>query len=384
MHLLIRSNISGRLQVILLGISLCCLTAVADEAPPAPVAAPAGFGGLVLQGARLADGSIFMPKPAQLQLGIRTQAVARTNVGESLELTGQIVRDPNYSGAIQATQPGVIQAPPGGGLPNLGQAVKKGQVLGLLKPVLNAVQRGDLLSQLAAVEKDIGVNQKVLERIREQAVTGGINISIQQETYVIEHKGLLARRDAINAALAAHPERLVAPVDGILSGSDAYLGRVVEAGDTLFEIVDPKHLWVEALNYGRGLTAPVKRASGVTPNGARITLEYMGQSYHLRNQAIPLQFRVAGDGGQMFALGQTVKVFMQSAAQHEGLLVPRAAIAQATGEQAQVWVHHAAEIFSARTVRVRAVDENAVLAIEGLEAGERVVTAGAQLLSQVR
>jgi hypothetical protein len=377
-----------------LGQGLLCLSLVSGTAPasePAPATAPArspgaqaDYSGLLLQGAQLADGGVFLPKPAQHQLGIRTQAVTQTSVAHSLELSGQVVSDPNHSGAIQATQSGVIQVPPDGGLPNLGQAVKRGQVLGLLKPVLNAVQRGELLSDLAAVEKDIGLNQKLLERIREQAVTGGINISIQQETYVIEYKGLLARKEAINAALAAKAEPLTAPVDGVVSQSEAFIGKVVEAGDTLFEIVDPAHLWVEALNYDTALATPAQGATGFTRDGVKLPLEYMGQAYHLRNQAVPLQFRITGNTGLMLALGQTIQVFVQTATQAQGFLLPRASVAQGADDKAQVWVHHAAEVFSPRTVRVQAVDEATVLVVEGLAAGDHVVTAGAQLLSQVR
>ncbi len=373
---------------LLCGALLSGTTQASEPLPaPNPATAPAvqaDYGGLSLQGAQLADGGVFLPKPAQHQLGIRTLAVTQTSVARSLELTGQIVSDPNHSGAIQATQPGVIQAAQEGGLPNLGQAVKRGQVLGHLKPVFTAVQRGELLSDLAAVEKDIALNQKLLERIREQAVTGGINVSIQQETYVIEYKGLLSRKEAINTALAAKAEPLTAPVDGIVSQSEAFIGKVVEAGDTLFEIVDPTHLWVEALSYDTALATPVQTATAYTVQGGKLPLQYMGQAYHLRNQAVPLQFRITDNAGLTLALGQTLKVFVQTTTQTQGFLLPRASIAQGADDKAQVWVHHAAEIFSPRSVRVQGVDAATVLVVEGLSAGEHVVTAGAQLLAQIR
>jgi multidrug efflux pump subunit AcrA (membrane-fusion protein) len=132
------------------------------------------------------------------------------------------------------------------------------------------------------------------------------------------------------------------------------------------------------------LATPAQGATGFTRDGVKLPLEYMGQAYHLRNQAVPLQFRITGNTGLMLALGQTIQVFVQTATQAQGFLLPRASVAQGADDKAQVWVHHAAEVFSPRTVRVQAVDEATVLVVEGLAAGDHVVTAGAQLLSQVR
>ena len=46
---------------------------------------------------RLADGSVFLPKPTQRQLVIRTQVTA-VGVPQSIELSGQVVLDPQRGG----------------------------------------------------------------------------------------------------------------------------------------------------------------------------------------------------------------------------------------------------------------------------------------------
>jgi hypothetical protein len=49
-----------------------------------------------------------------------------------------------------------------------------------------------------------------------------------------------------------------------------------------------------------------------------------------------------------------------------------------------VWVHTEAERFVARRVRTQPLDATHVAVVDGLHDGERVVTEGASLLSQVR
>ena len=74
---------------------------------------------------RLPDGSVFMPKPAQRQIGVRTLVVADAELPRSLELVGKVVMDPNAGGKVQALVAGRLEAG-ARGLPSVGQAVKKG------------------------------------------------------------------------------------------------------------------------------------------------------------------------------------------------------------------------------------------------------------------
>ena len=49
-----------------------------------------------------------------------------------------------------------------------------------------------------------------------------------------------------------------------------------------------------------------------------------------------------------------------------------------------VWVHTDAELFVPRPARVVALDGATVSVVDGLKAGDRVVTQGAPLVNQVR
>jgi hypothetical protein len=377
---------AGAFGPVLFGATCLVAGAVfADAGKTSP--GPAGGGQfpfkLSAQAARLPDGSVFLPVTAQFQLGLRTTVARETSAQETFKLSGRVLRDPNHSGAVQATQSGVLGAPPGG-LPTLGQRVGKGQLLGYLKPVLSSLERSELETQLATVTKDLLLNQRLLERVREQAVTGGVNISIQEDAALIEYRGHQARKQAIEKALAGAPQALRSPVAGVVSRSDIFLGKVVAQGDTLFEVVDPRHLWVEASNYDLKLAGRISAAHTVGADGAFIPLVYKGQGYQLRNQAVQLQFQIAAAAESGLAIDQGVQVFVRTREQVRGVAVPPQAVTLRNNAEPVVWVRHAAEVFTPYAVKIVGYDGNQHPVITGIAAGDRVVSSDLLALTQAR
>jgi len=97
---------------------------------------------------RLPDGSVFLPKPAQRQLGIRTLVTEQAALPRSFELNGQVLMDPNAGGKVQPMNAGRIEPGPQG-LPTLGQAVRKGQVLAYVTASAAPLERANQAAQLA-------------------------------------------------------------------------------------------------------------------------------------------------------------------------------------------------------------------------------------------
>jgi hypothetical protein len=64
--------------------------------------------------------------------------------------------------------------------------------------------------------------------------------------------------------------------------------------------------------------------------------------------------------------------------------VPRTALTKVGAGETAVWVHTEAERFVARRIRHQSLDAANVAILDGLHDGDRVVTIGAGLLSQVR
>lgn len=327
---------------------------------------------------RLADGSLFVPKAVQRQLGIRTGLVRDDDLTATVELNGKVISSPDAGGRIQATQSGSVLPGPKG-LPVPGRQVVKGEILAYLRPAGAAIERGNQYAQLAELEAQLAI---AAGRVRRLDQLEGAVPQKEIEAARIEHAALQKRQAFISASVNA-TEPFIAPVTGIISMSNVVAGQVVEAKEILFEIVDPARLAVEALAYDAGLAAAIVGASALADHAVTLDLKFIGGGRQLREQALPLLFGISTRDARV-AVGQPVKVMVRTRQAIKGAAVARQALIKTgTGETA-VWIHTEAERFVARKVRFQPLDAAHVAVTDGLHDGERVVTEGAGLLSQIR
>lgn len=349
------------------------------KAPAAvSVAGTMGAAGVAAAPQRLADGSLFVPKPVQRQLGLRTQPVRIAELAATVELNGRIIPDPETSGRVQAMFAGsVIPGPKG--MPTAGRKVVKGEVLAYLRPVSGAIERGNQKASLAELEAQLAIAEGKMKRFEQ--LEGAVPQK-EIEAARIEHSALQQRRAYVRASIDS-AEPLVAPVAGIVSASHHLLaGQVVDAKDVLFEIVDPARLAVEALAYDVGIAKTLVSASALADQTA-LELKFVGGGQQLREQALPLLFRITNRNAAV-AVGQPVKVIARTEQGVKGATAPRTALTKVGAGETAVWVHTEAERFAIRRVRHQALDAANVAIAEGLREGDRVVVEGAGLLSQVR
>jgi cobalt-zinc-cadmium efflux system membrane fusion protein len=328
---------------------------------------------------RLPDGSVFVPKPTQRLLVLRTTMTEAATFHRTVELPGRVIPDPNASGVVQSSVGGRLSPPPSGLFPRLGTKVRKGDVLATVTPPVQAVDVSDMRQRQGELDQQIDVVERRVERFRKLATTGAV-AQTQLDDAQSELKGLQDRRTALDKA-RQQPEALVAPVDGVIAQASAVAGQMATAGAMVFQIVDPSRLWVEALSFD-ALT-PAGNATARFADGRTLSLVYQGAGLADRNQAIPVQFAVQGNTSGL-RVGQFLTVLAGTDAEQSGLALPRAAIVRSGNGQAIVYEHVAAERFEARQVRVEPLDGTNVLVAEGVGAGKRIVTEGAELLDQVR
>lgn len=327
---------------------------------------------------RLPDGSVFLPKPAQRQLGVRTLLVAEAELPRTFELNGKVVMDPNAGGKVQPLHAGRIEPGPRG-LPNPGQPVRRGEVLAYVVPALAPIERANQAAQLAELRAAQALADKRLARLNELADTVPRK---DIEAAASDAQSLAERIATLGNGLAAR-EALVAPVSGVIASANVVAGQVVDARELAFEIVDPERLRIEALTFDAGLTTQVGSAS-LAVGSERVPLSFIGAAHSLREQALPLVFRAEGRALAALAVGQPVRVFVQSKAQRRGMAVPAAALMKNPANQTIVWVKTAPEHYAPRTVTVEPLDGVNVAVTAGLQAGDRVATQGAALINQVR
>ena len=327
---------------------------------------------------RQPDGSVFLPKPAQRQLTVRTLLLTEAELARAFELAGKVVMDPNAGGKVQAALAGRLEGGPKG-LPGVGQQVRKGEVLAYVVPTTGAIERSNQVSQQAELRAARSLTEKRVARLKELADTVPRKDIEAAESELLSLSG---RLNAVGAGLSSR-DALVAPVSGIIASAHAVSGQVVDARELVFEVVDPSRFRIEALAYD---TAQAQRIAGATLGlGAqRVPLKFVGGARSLRDQALPLMF--TGDLGELgqLALGQAVKVFVQSSERIRGVQVPVASLMRNPANQTIVWVKVAPERFESRVVTFEPLDGASVAVTSGVTAGERVVTQGATLINQVR
>ena len=327
---------------------------------------------------RQSDGSVFIPKSAQRQLGLRTLAVAAGEHARAFELAGTVVMDPNAGGKVQAALAGRLEAGPQG-LPLPGQSVKKGQVLAYVVPTAGALERSSQLAQQAELRAAQGLAERRLARLRELADTVARKDIEAAES---ELHSLTARLAAVGAGLRQR-DALVAPVSGVIASSNAVAGQVLDAREQVFEVVDPSRLRIEALAYDPAQALNVAGAT-LALGGEPVPLRFLGAARSLREQALPLSFAGDAQALSQLALGQSVRLVVQTRSRVAGLQVPLAALQKNPSNQAIVWVKTAPEQYAPRVVRIQPLDGVHVAVTDGLQPGERVATQGASLLNQIR
>ena len=327
---------------------------------------------------RLPDGSVFLPKPAQRQLTVRTVVVESAELPRTTELAGKVLMDPNAGGKVQALVAGRVEPGPRG-LPEPGQTVRKGEVLAYVVASAAPVERSNQAAQLAELRAAKALADRRVSRLRELADTVPRKDIEAAES---DAASLQQRAAAIGAGLS-HRDALVAPVSGVIASASVVAGQVVEARELLFEVIDPTRLRVEALAFDAAIGTDIADAA-IAVGNARVPLVFVGAARSLREQALPLQFRAEGAALAQLAVGQSVQVFVRSKQTVTGIAVPSASLMRNPANQTIVWVKAEAERFVPRTVTTVPLDGVRVAVTSGLQPGDRVTTQGATLINQLR
>ena len=378
--LLLRSRRAAPLAVVAAGVVVLVSTGFAfahggeDHDHDAPVAVP---GTNTPQ--RMSDGAVFVPKPSQRILEVRTTVAKPATVEAATRLIGKVIPDPNRGGLVQSIGGGRVIAPPAG-MPQLGQAVRKGDVLAHVeRPIIQADQ-AIVVEKVGEIEQMIGLAEAKLARAK-RLVTTGSGTTISVSDLEIELEGMRRRRAAVSD-IRTTPETLTSPADGVIASSRVVAGQVVQGQDVLFQVVDPKNLWIEALAFETLPPLP-EDATALTADGITLKLSPKGVSLALQQQATVVQFAVI-DPPANLRVGQPVTVLSRTGASATGIVLPRNAVVRSGNGEAMVWRHVEPERFEPRPVRTEPLDATRLIVRAGVAEGDRVVVRGADLINQIR
>ncbi|MDP3546741.1 MAG: efflux RND transporter periplasmic adaptor subunit, partial [Phreatobacter sp.] len=263
---------------------------------------------------RFADGAIFVPKTTQRILALRTLLTEVQTFPLTVELPARVIPDPGAAGYVQASVAGRL-APPPGGFPRLGKQVSAGDVLALVQPAIGAADLTTQQQQSRELDQQIALAERRLERLRQlQSIVARAQI----EDAELELRGLRTRRANLERA-PSEPEKLLAPVTGVIAAVQAVAGQIAEPNVVIFQIIDPSRFWVEALSFEAH--AINGSANGRLGDGRTVSLAFRGSGLADRNQAIPIQFSVEGTTSGLRA-GQLLTVLASTQEERSGIAVP--------------------------------------------------------------
>ncbi len=348
-----------------------------DHEAEGAVAAPAAPGGG--RPMRLADGSVYVPKPTQRILELRTLAVREGATSVSSRLAGEIVGDPRASATLQTLQGGRV-AGVDGRWPVLGARVRRGQVLLRLTPSGSGNERASGAAEAARVGAELSQGEAELARL--EGLPGVVSRA-EVEAARSRVASLRAQRAALSGSGGAGGEAIVSPIDGVIASIDARPGAVVAPGEALVGVIDPARLSIEALAFEPVVAAAITRASVALRDGSTLQATVEGVGAQLKGGAVPVRLNLATVAPGL-SVGQPVVVFLERALTTPGMPLPAAAVVRLPSGERVVFEKVSAERFVPRTVRLRQVSADQVAVLSGLEADARVVVRGAALVAQIR
>jgi cobalt-zinc-cadmium efflux system membrane fusion protein len=329
---------------------------------------------------RLPDGSVFLPKPTQRLLEVRTLKVQQAEVAKSFVFPGRVIANPNRSGLVQSINGGRVSAPESG-LPQLGQIVRKGQLLAFVEPPVNAADETTISDKFGEISQQIILAETKLQRLVPLAASNAV-----PKTQVIDLEtelDSLRKRLVSIRAQRRQSEELRAPIDGTIALARVVAGQVVAPQDQLFQIVDKDSLWVEGFIFGEAEPGSIVSATAVSRSNSSAKLELEGVGQALQQQAIQVHFSIANPAPSI-RVGEPVRIVALSKETLSGIVIPREAVVRSPNGELIVWTMTAPERFRPQPVRIEALDGERVAILAGVQADQRVVVKAAELINQVK
>ncbi len=184
-------------------------------------------------------------------------------------------------------------------------------------PVVNPIDRGIILQQVAQIDHEISLIQ---ERLPALGANSADAASSELDDARADLANLIRRRDAIAAVIRDRDTLrapLLAPSTGIVAASFAAAGQIVDEQQKLFTVVDLKRLWVEAYAYDIAAMGTVVDANAQGAAGGNYHLNFVSRGPQLQRQTIPLYFQIDNPDSTI-SVGSLVSVLVETRARVPG------------------------------------------------------------------
>jgi membrane fusion protein, copper/silver efflux system len=324
--------------------------------------------------ADMPPGTVAISPERQQAVGIRVGQVEKRPFTHTVRLLGRVAADETRIFFINATIDGWITKT----LPNTtGSFVKKNETLAAFysPEFLSAGQA--LIFALSALDR---VRATGAEATSSKSQVAQFNISLQQYKDTLRNLGMgnLQIEEMIRTRKYMENVNVTSPADGIILVRNVSLGQRFEKGTELYRIADISRVWVLADVYE---TEAEAFRSGAE---ARVALPYQKKTYAAKVSEVPPVFDPASRTLKVrleaenpgFVLRQDMFVDVELPVTYApAVMVPADAVLN-SGLKKTVFIDRGNGFFKPREVKTGRHIGGHVEIIEGLDAGERIVTSG--------
>ena len=362
----------------------------------------------------------FLMEPQWKVKLLLAQAGKRT-LDERLTVPARAVAPEGMSAVVSPSVRGRLSAPPSGSLPRTGDRVEAGQTLALVEPPLGAPELAqlhaldlefdlkalDVLRAAGEAEARLRFAERERERVGKLRPEG---LSTQQQLEQAEQSlslarteleaagrmkevldRLVARRGALDGTEPGTPIRfpLQAPIAGTLVEVLGVPGLGVEAGESVFRILDTSRIWVEGrvsefdvTLIGEAPGAVAEFAAFPTRRyelrGARAVQPYIGQEVDPSSRTLLVRYELENADGAVRP-GMLAELHISTGEREAPVAIPVEAVIMDQGLPT-AYVMLEGELFQRRDLELGAEDGTWVEVLRGVQSGERVATRGAYIV----
>jgi cobalt-zinc-cadmium efflux system membrane fusion protein len=379
---------------------LLIVSAVFVAACGGGASAPAGEHPAAKPEAKTPKDQIVLTPEEQATGKIETQPVDATNAPDLLRVSGRIARADNRIWRVGVRTNGLVRSV----LVNLGDAVKKGQVLARFhadevreerakyRTAVSELQRLQAAATLTKRNSDRAqslldlkagsvqqVDQARQDVVAAEAAVKNAQTEVERTTDVLEDDlGVSVEARAGNEEADLVP--ILAPFGGLVLEKNVTPGGTIAPGQDAFVIGDLSEVWMLAsvrqenlaqLRVGQPATVTLP---GVADEQFTGTITNLGQEFNPTTRVMQVRIVLNNPGQRLrpemlanadLPVGQTASV----------LTVPSDAVQQIDGQDV-VFVRTAPDRFTVRPVHVGATLNGKTPVLEGLKAEEQVVVHG--------
>jgi len=321
------------------------------------------------EAAKTSFGNEFtVPKETQFLLDMFTQ---------NLQPGGEVITQ-TFFGTVIPSSGGeaVLSSPQNGKIVSInttvGSSVKAGQTLAVIEGFITAPDALALKAEANSLQAEYDAAKKQYERLQSIAdIAAKKDIDEAKARYDRATSNLELYRNKVSTRI-----ELKSPINGVIDNFTLAIGATVGENQTLFTIVNPSLVYIDAQVYGNAdamiLSAGKFIVTTSSEKESPARLLAMPQTLHPGNQSQHVLFEV-DNAGSALKLGEYVSVRALSTTNDSALVVPAGAITEIDGKSA-VFVKEAAEQYELRFVNLENSNGTTVHITKGLEAGERIIT----------